>query len=223
VFELCLFGNKAHSVGFDAHLAPYLKTSGDQVDPRIGIAEVTHDHAAMNLGGDRKEREVFGLDQARPGSEASNARRARVESDSNPVAGSPSTITSNGPKSLISRQAIRIPRGAAFSRIRSPDGVGALVRHANSTRCTHSQRLNMEASPTGGISMVRPGADRHRAFLLRVWTSEQSDAILSSIRDVETGETHLFASLDQLDEWLRVEMNGPATPMATPSADAAPR
>jgi hypothetical protein len=55
--------------------------------------------------------------------------------------------------------------------------------------------------------MVRPGADHHRAFLLRVWTREQSGALLSSIRDVETGETHVFANLDQLNEWLGREMN----------------
>jgi hypothetical protein len=71
--------------------------------------------------------------------------------------------------------------------------------------------------------MVRPGADHHRAFLLRVWTREQSEGLLSSIRDVETGETHVFASLDQLDEWLRREVSSPSTPTATPPADAGSR
>jgi hypothetical protein len=44
-------------------------------------------------------------------------------------------------------------------------------------------------------------------------------ALLSSVRDVETGETHIFANLDQLNEWLRVVMNGPATPSVTPSPE----
>lgn len=66
---------------------------------------------------------------------------------------------------------------------------------------------------------MAPDSDRYRAFLLRVWTKEPEGALLSSVRDVETGETYIFANLDQLNEWLRVVMNGPATPSVTPSPE----
>jgi hypothetical protein len=52
-----------------------------------------------------------------------------------------------------------------------------------------------------------------------VWTKEPERALLSSVRDVEPGETFILANLDQLNEWLRVVMNGPATPSVTPSPE----
>lgn len=54
---------------------------------------------------------------------------------------------------------------------------------------------------------MRPEAGRYRAFLLRVWIREEDQALLSSVRDVETGETRAFSNLDQLNEWLSREMN----------------
>jgi hypothetical protein len=38
---------------------------------------------------------------------------------------------------------------------------------------------------------------------------KQDKAVLSSIQDVETGETRVFASLELLNEWLRRETKWP--------------
>jgi hypothetical protein len=64
--------------------------------------------------------------------------------------------------------------------------------------------------------MVRPEADWYRAFLLRVWIHERGKALLSSVQDVETGETRVFADLDQLSEWLRREVAAPQRQPADP-------
>ena len=62
-------------------------------------------------------------------------------------------------------------------------------------------------------------AGRHRAFLLRVWTGEQDESLRSSVRDVESGETRVFANLDHLNDWLRQAMNHPLSPTTTHPAD----
>lgn len=62
-------------------------------------------------------------------------------------------------------------------------------------------------------------AGRHRAFLLRVWAREQDETLRSSVRDVESGETRVFANLDQLNDWLRQAMNHPPSPTTTHQAD----
>ncbi len=56
---------------------------------------------------------------------------------------------------------------------------------------------------------MEPEADHCRAFLLRVWTREQDHALLSSVQDVETGETHVFSDLEHLSAWLRGEIRCP--------------
>lgn len=66
---------------------------------------------------------------------------------------------------------------------------------------------------------MRPGTDRHRAFLLRIWVREQDDALLSSLRDVESGETHVFATLEQLNDWLSRAMNDARSPTMTRQVD----
>ena len=57
----------------------------------------------------------------------------------------------------------------------------------------------------------------NRAYLLRVWTPAEGDDVRASIRDVESGETHAFADLDRLTEWLRGEVRTspvPASPVS---------
>jgi len=54
----------------------------------------------------------------------------------------------------------------------------------------------------GGVSVSgRPTT--YRAYLLRVWTPAAGQVVRASLRDVGSGETHAFADLDSLDEWLR--------------------
>jgi hypothetical protein len=39
-----------------------------------------------------------------------------------------------------------------------------------------------------------------------MWATPDGNDVRASIRDVETGESHAFASLDRLGEWLNREM-----------------
>jgi hypothetical protein len=48
----------------------------------------------------------------------------------------------------------------------------------------------------------------YRAYLLRVWVAAEGERLRASLRDVESGETHAFADLDELAEWLHADRVG---------------
>ena len=64
---------------------------------------------------------------------------------------------------------------------------------------------------------MTPHRPTYRAYLLRVWTPAGNADVRASIRDVESGETHAFADLDRLTEWLHREVRTSPVPTSPAS------
>ena len=51
-------------------------------------------------------------------------------------------------------------------------------------------------------------ATMYRAFLLRVWTPNQSSGARATLTDVTTGECQVFSDLEDLYDWLDRTVGG---------------
>ncbi len=68
---------------------------------------------------------------------------------------------------------------------------------------------------------MRPTRTTYRGFLLRMWWQDDGARVRSSIRDIDTGESRVFADLESLCTWLRRVAEADATPAETSSAPGA--